>query len=85
MRTLYSFNMTLLTRKSSALFYYEYILTIPDEVRLFWQHPRSLATVLYLLIRYASLVTNTARLVFSAPEYLYPKVRLTATGCVEHA
>ncbi|KAI0661817.1 hypothetical protein C8Q70DRAFT_679870 [Cubamyces menziesii] len=66
---------------SATLFYYEYILTIPDEVRLFWQHPRSLATVLYLLIRYASLVTNTARLVFSAPEYLYPKVRLTATGC----
>ena len=68
---------------ASALFYYDYFLTIADEIRLFWQHPRSLATALYLIIRYTSFISNSTSLVFNAPNYFYPKVIPAAKGCVE--
>ncbi|KAI0331820.1 hypothetical protein GY45DRAFT_546379 [Cubamyces sp. BRFM 1775] len=66
---------------SAALFFYDFLLTIPDEVRLFWQSPRSLGSVLYLLIRYCALITNVACLVHNLPDSVYPEVMLTGAGC----
>ena len=52
-----SFNITFLLTfafdaHSSALFFYDYALTIPQEVNLFWRGGFSGATVLFLSNRY---------------------------------
>ena len=36
--------------------YYDYFLTLEDEIRLVWNTPFSAATVLYLIIRYGVLI-----------------------------
>ena len=36
--------------------YYDYFLTLEDEIRLVWNTPFSAATVLYLIVRYGVLI-----------------------------
>lgn len=51
----------------AALLYYDYVLTLPDEVRLAWRRPR-LATVLFLLVRYLALVNMALAVIIQTPE-----------------
>ncbi|CCL99983.1 uncharacterized protein FIBRA_02008 [Fibroporia radiculosa] len=39
-----------------ALYYYNFLLTFPDEVRVVWRRRLSVPNVLYILIRYSTLV-----------------------------
>ncbi len=50
-----------------ALLYYDFALTLPDEVRLAWRKPR-LASVLFLLVRYLALVNMALAVVIQTPE-----------------
>ncbi|KAI0635516.1 hypothetical protein C8Q77DRAFT_572952 [Trametes polyzona] len=50
-------NYTLLA--STCVFYYDFLLTFPTEVRVFWRSRWNLATVSYFLIRYGFLVNIT--------------------------
>ncbi|KAL1940172.1 hypothetical protein VTO73DRAFT_9123 [Trametes versicolor] len=50
-------NYTLLA--STCVFYYDYLLTFPTEVRVFWRRQWNLATIYYFLIRYGFLVNIT--------------------------
>ncbi|EIW57154.1 uncharacterized protein TRAVEDRAFT_72346 [Trametes versicolor FP-101664 SS1] len=50
-------NYTLLS--STCVFYYDYLLTFPTEVRVFWRRQWNLATIYYFLIRYGFLVNIT--------------------------
>ena len=36
---------------------YEYLLTLPTEVRIIWSSPAKLASIFYLIIRYCVLLT----------------------------
>ncbi|KAH9847227.1 hypothetical protein C2E23DRAFT_524317 [Lenzites betulinus] len=56
-------NYTLLS--SICLFYYDYIITIPSEVRVIWKPRLSLASSFYLLTRYGFLVNITLIALFS--------------------
>ena len=42
----------------SALIIYEYVITIGDEVELFWKQKRTLASALFLINRYLVLIYN---------------------------
>ncbi|KAI0671377.1 hypothetical protein C8Q78DRAFT_1078207 [Trametes maxima] len=53
----------------AALLYYDYLLTVSDEVRLVWKSRINLAGVLYLAIRYASIADATLVIIASAPQY----------------
>ena len=46
-----------LNRSLPALLYYDYILTLPSEIKYIWRSKFRLSTVLYILCRYA-LVAN---------------------------
>ena len=50
-----------------GLFYYDYLLTIDDEVRLIKRTKISLATLLYLVIRYGFLYLITVGIVLDLP------------------
>ncbi|KAI0071035.1 hypothetical protein K474DRAFT_1607570, partial [Panus rudis PR-1116 ss-1] len=41
-----------------AILYYDWLLTLCDEVRLYWQHPFSLTSFFYYLNRYTSLIAH---------------------------
>ncbi len=53
---------------AAALLYYDFLLTLPDEVRLVWQAPTRLATVLFLLMRYLSLANMALAVIIQTPE-----------------
>lgn len=53
---------------TTALLYYDFLLTLPDEIRLVWQAPIRLATVLYLLVRYISLANMGLAVIIQTPE-----------------
>ncbi|KAF8583017.1 hypothetical protein K439DRAFT_1390981, partial [Ramaria rubella] len=40
------------TLVSIALVIYDYCLTLPEEVRLIWQRPSRLSTILYFMLRF---------------------------------
>lgn len=43
----------------AVILYYEYVLTLPTEVRQYWQKGRwSLATVLFFLNRYVAIISH---------------------------
>ncbi|KAH9847239.1 hypothetical protein C2E23DRAFT_742259, partial [Lenzites betulinus] len=56
-------NYTLLA--SICLFYYDYIITIPSEVRIVWTRRLTLANTFYILTRYGSLINITLIALFS--------------------
>ena len=47
-----------LTRVSPALIIYEFVITVGDEIELFWKQKRTLAFALFLINRYLVLVYN---------------------------
>ncbi|KAI0760955.1 hypothetical protein BD413DRAFT_251444 [Trametes elegans] len=48
----------------SALLWYEYSLTVADEVRYVWRRSYNLSTLLYLLIRYTALLDSLLGVVY---------------------
>jgi hypothetical protein len=42
----------------TALFVYEYFLTLPQEINYIWQRPKSMAAILFFLNRYISFVNR---------------------------
>ena len=42
----------------SVILYYEYLLTLPEEVHYFWRKRRTLVTILFFLNRYLNLLVN---------------------------
>ncbi|KAI0351730.1 hypothetical protein OH77DRAFT_1523854 [Trametes cingulata] len=55
----------------AALLYYDYLLTLSDEVRLAWLRPRSLASVLFLVIRYMALLNMAVAMTIQLPDIHY--------------
>lgn len=53
---------------TTALLCYDFLLTLSDEIRLVWQAPIRLATVLYLLVRYISLANMGLAVIIQTPE-----------------
>ena len=49
----------MLTCYDQALLYYDYLLTIPAEIQCIWKRKLTLASILFLINRYATLVTRT--------------------------
>ena len=47
-----------LTRVSPALIIYEFVITVGDEIELFWKQKRTLAFALFLINRYLVLIYN---------------------------
>ena len=45
--------------------YYDYLLTFGDEISLVWNAPFSVATALYLFIRYGALIDTTLGLILN--------------------
>ncbi|KAI0078631.1 hypothetical protein K474DRAFT_1660250 [Panus rudis PR-1116 ss-1] len=43
---------------SLAILYYDWILTLPDEISLYWQRRCSFTSFLYFLNRYSSLIAH---------------------------
>ncbi|TFK84171.1 hypothetical protein K466DRAFT_602229 [Polyporus arcularius HHB13444] len=58
-----TYNVSLVA--AACLLYYDYFLTFADEVRVVWKAPWSLATVLFLLIRYGFIVDVTLVLLYN--------------------
>ncbi|KAI0671374.1 hypothetical protein C8Q78DRAFT_1078204 [Trametes maxima] len=52
---------------SAALLYYDYFLTLSDEVHLMWGKSHNLSTIVYFVVRYGALLTMTIALVFLTP------------------
>ena len=46
-----------------ALVFYDYVLTYAEERKLVWQRKLSVATILFLLIRYISIAEHVALIV----------------------
>ncbi|KAM5539266.1 hypothetical protein V8D89_007139 [Ganoderma adspersum] len=67
---------------SACLYYYDYVLMLPDEVRLIWRTPRNLSTSFYLSIRYGFFVQITLTLMCIIQSAGDAGLRLTADGCV---
>ncbi|KAH9885785.1 hypothetical protein C8Q73DRAFT_295511 [Cubamyces lactineus] len=65
---------------STALLYYDYLLTMQSEVRLVWKTPWSLATTFYILIRYGTIIVTTLALVHNFYTSLSGPV-LTVESC----
>ncbi|EIW57205.1 uncharacterized protein TRAVEDRAFT_48252 [Trametes versicolor FP-101664 SS1] len=65
---------------SAALLYYDFILTLPDEVRLAWRRPR-LATVLFLLVRYLALANMALAVIIQTPENPVARLIISDTDC----
>lgn len=64
------------------MLYYEYFITLADEIRLIWQRRWSLATILFFLIRYGFLVDVTLIVLFSARVSETSGPALSAERCV---
>ena len=47
-----------------VLLYYEYFITLADEIKLVWQRRWTFATVLFMLIRYGFLVDVTLMTIY---------------------
>ena len=43
---------------STVILYYEYLLTLPEEVQYFWRKRRTPVTILFFLNRYLNLLVN---------------------------
>ncbi|KAI0078632.1 hypothetical protein K474DRAFT_1770934 [Panus rudis PR-1116 ss-1] len=43
---------------SLTILYYDWLLTLPEEIRLFWKHKFSATSLLYYINRYASLLAH---------------------------
>ena len=52
---------------SVAVFYYDYLLTLADEIRLVWQRPFRMASFLYIIIRYGTILTTVLNIVTQIP------------------
>ena len=66
------------------MFYYDYLLTIPDEVRLVWGRPFNLATAIFLYLRYAILIQASLDVVNNVNLTSTSTVHLTAGRFVYH-
>ncbi|TFK21431.1 hypothetical protein FA15DRAFT_758706, partial [Coprinopsis marcescibilis] len=53
---------------SLAILYYDYIVTLPDEIEYIWKNPRRLSTVFYVFCRYA-LAANLIFLLSIAQDF----------------
>jgi len=61
----FSYWMHLIGSRSTAILYYDYLLTFRDEVEYFWKRSgRSLVAVLFYISRYFALLGNVPVLVF---------------------
>ena len=49
----------MLTCCDLALLYYDYFLTLPAEIQCIWNRKLTLASILFLINRYATLVVRT--------------------------
>ncbi|KAL1940233.1 hypothetical protein VTO73DRAFT_9185 [Trametes versicolor] len=67
---------------SAALLYYDFLLTLPDEIRLAWQAPIRLATVLYLLVRYISLANMGLAVIIQTPESPVARLVTADVNCI---
>lgn len=50
--------LTVASRLTSALLYYDYLITLPDEVQHFWFKRPTAFTVFFFLNRYLNLIGN---------------------------
>ncbi|KAI0649541.1 hypothetical protein C8Q79DRAFT_519325 [Trametes meyenii] len=66
---------------SICIFYYDYLLTLPTEIRVFWGTPLRLAGVFYFLIRYGFLVNITLVAIFTVHFTQTSGVVLTVERC----
>ena len=69
----YRFSLTT-KRTTTAILYYDYILTLPDEIEYIWKNPRRLSTLFYFLCRYA-LAANLIYVLSIAENFTGLKVR----------
>ncbi|RPD59524.1 hypothetical protein L227DRAFT_575963 [Lentinus tigrinus ALCF2SS1-6] len=71
----------LLIFASACVFYYDYLLTIPDEVRLVWGRRFNLATAIFLYLRYAILIQASLDVVSNVNLTSTSTIHLTADSC----
>ena len=46
----------------SAMLYYDYVLTLEDEIGLIWRRPFRPISYLYIVVRYGTILTTTLNL-----------------------
>ncbi|KAI9000655.1 hypothetical protein BD414DRAFT_8963 [Trametes punicea] len=66
---------------SAATLSYDYLLTLSDEIGLMWQPAPNLSAVLYLIIRYGSLLTMVLSVVYDSSVSPQGEYRLTSVNC----
>ena len=49
---------TRLTSSNKVILYYDYLLTLPDEITFFWRRKRSSVSILFFLNRYLPMASN---------------------------
>ena len=63
-----------------ALLSYDYALTLPDEIRCIWKRKFTSVTVLYFIMRYASIIAQTLEVVkFLSPAHPQESQQSTAS------
>lgn len=52
---------------NKAMAYYDYIVTLPEEINTLWRRKKSLTSIVLLINRYALLLLASSLLVFLVP------------------
>ncbi|KAK7685418.1 hypothetical protein QCA50_011281 [Cerrena zonata] len=66
---------------ASALIYYDYILTLPTEIRCIWQRKFSAATLIYFTNRYGMLLYQTLMLVHTISFVSFTEAEADMSRC----
>ncbi|RDX57141.1 hypothetical protein OH76DRAFT_18252 [Lentinus brumalis] len=71
----------LLIFASTCVFYYDYFLTVADEVRLVWGRPFNLAGAIFVYLRYAILLQASLDVISNVSITPTANMHLTADSC----